>query len=43
MLGSIAALLVSDGFLVVWPPADVRSFRPVLARGWHDQLRTYAA
>ena len=38
MPGSTAAILVSAGFLVVWLLPDVRGFRPVLARGWHDQL-----
>jgi hypothetical protein len=35
---STAAFLVRAGFLVVWLPLDTPGFRPVLARGWHDQL-----
>ena len=31
-----AVILLSAGFLVVWPPLDVPGFRPVLARDWHD-------
>jgi hypothetical protein len=38
MPGSTAAVLVSAGSLVVWLLLDVRGFRSVLARGWHDQL-----
>jgi hypothetical protein len=32
-----AAILVGAGSLIVWLLLDVRGFRPVLARGWHDQ------
>ncbi len=31
-------MLVRAGFVVVLLPVDVSGFRPVLARGWHDQL-----
>lgn len=39
VLGPTAALQMSKGFLVFEMSADVCGFRPVLARGWHDQLR----
>jgi len=35
---STAAMLVRGGFVVVLVPVNVSGFRPVLARGWHDQL-----
>ena len=35
---STAAMLVRACFLVVLALANVSGFRPVLARGWHDQL-----
>jgi len=31
-------MLVRGGFVVVLVPVNVSGFRPVLARGWHDQL-----
>jgi hypothetical protein len=41
-----AAFLARAGFLVVWLTTDVRGFRSVLARGWHEvylSLRTTGA
>ncbi len=38
MLWPTAAILVTAGLLVVSLPRDAPGFRPVLARGWHDQL-----
>ena len=35
---STAAMLVKTGFVVVLVLVNVPGFRPVLARGWHDQL-----
>jgi hypothetical protein len=35
---STAATLVRTGFVVVLVLVNVPGFRPVLARGWHDQL-----
>jgi hypothetical protein len=35
---STAVILVRTGFLVVLVLVNVSGFRPVLARGWHDQL-----
>jgi hypothetical protein len=32
-----AVILMSAGFLAIRLPPDVRGFRLVLARGWHDQ------
>ena len=37
---STAAFLARAGLLGVWLRLDVSGFRPVLARGWHDALRS---
>jgi hypothetical protein len=36
-------MLVRTGFVVVLVLVNVPGFRPILARGWHDQLGRLAA